>query len=82
MGTRSPDKRPPLSRRAVCCRTVAASFQYCSSGRVWWTRKSTGCGSVWSASAPSRVTVLLNDRMATDGESINWWDRVAPLQRD
>jgi len=53
MGTRSPDKRPPLSRRAVCCRTVAASFQYCSSGRVWWTRKSTGCGSVWSASAPS-----------------------------
>jgi hypothetical protein len=22
------------------------------------------------------------DRMATDGETINWWERVAPRQRD
>jgi hypothetical protein len=24
----------------------------------------------------------LLDRMATDGETINWWDRVAPRQRE
>ena len=38
----------------------------------------------WSGGGgtPTDIIADVLDRMATDGESINWWDRVAPLQRD
>ena len=38
----------------------------------------------WSGGGGTHTEIIAHvvDRMATDGESINWWDRVAPLQRD
>ena len=38
----------------------------------------------WSGGGGTHTEIIADvlDRMATDGESINWWDRVAPLQRD
>jgi hypothetical protein len=38
----------------------------------------------WSGGGGNHTELIAGvlDRMATDGESINWWDRVAPLQRD
>ena len=38
----------------------------------------------WSGGGGAHTEIIADvlDRMATDGESINWWDRVAPLQRD
>jgi hypothetical protein len=38
----------------------------------------------WSGGGGTHSEIIAHvlDRMATDGESINWWDRVAPLQRD
>jgi len=38
----------------------------------------------WSGGGGTHTDIIADvlDRMATDGESINWWDRVAPLQRD
>lgn len=38
----------------------------------------------WSGGGGTHTEIIAHvlDRMATDGESINWWDRVAPLRRD
>jgi hypothetical protein len=38
----------------------------------------------WSGGGGAHTEIIAHvlDRMATDGESISWWDRVAPLQRD
>jgi hypothetical protein len=38
----------------------------------------------WSGGGGTHTEIIAHvlDRMATDAESINWWDRVAPLQRD
>jgi hypothetical protein len=38
----------------------------------------------WSGGGGTHTDIIADvlDRMATDGESINWWDLVAPLQRD
>jgi hypothetical protein len=38
----------------------------------------------WTGGGGTHTEIIAHflDRMATDGESINWWDRVAPLQRD
>ena len=38
----------------------------------------------WSGGGGTHVEMIahLLDRMATDGETINWWERVSPRQRD
>lgn len=38
----------------------------------------------WSGGGGKHIEIIahLLDRMATDGETINWWERVAPRQRD
>jgi hypothetical protein len=38
----------------------------------------------WSGGGGTHLEVIahLLDRMATDGETINWWDRVTPRQRE
>ena len=55
-------RRGRSCRHRVLCPQRWASFHYCSSGRVWWTRTSIGCGSVWSASAASGYGAV--DRLA------------------
>jgi hypothetical protein len=37
----------------------------------------------WSGGSGAHIEIIahLLDRMATDGETINWWERVAPRQR-
>jgi hypothetical protein len=38
----------------------------------------------WSGGGGTHTEMIahLLDRMATDGETINWWERVTPRQRD
>jgi hypothetical protein len=38
----------------------------------------------WSGGGGTHTEIIAHvlDRMATDGESISWWDRVAPLEWD
>jgi hypothetical protein len=38
----------------------------------------------WSGGGGAHIEIIAHvlDRMATDGETINWWERVAPRQRD
>jgi hypothetical protein len=38
----------------------------------------------WSGGGGTHIEIIAHvlDRMATDGETINWWERVAPRQRD
>jgi hypothetical protein len=38
----------------------------------------------WSSGGGTHIEIIAHvlDRMATDGETINWWERVAPRQWD
>ena len=38
----------------------------------------------WSGGGGTHIEIVAHvlDRMATDGETINWWERVAPRQRE
>jgi len=38
----------------------------------------------WSGDGGTHIEIIAHvlDRMATDGETINWWERVAPRRRD
>ena len=38
----------------------------------------------WSGGGGTHIEMIAHflDRMATDGETINWWERVAPRHRD